>query len=111
MTIAPLHSRRIADGLNRGQAFTFEFDGQAVEAYPGESVAAALIAQGHRRFRETFRLNQPRGLYCGMGVCWECVLVIDGRANVRACMTPAEPGMKVATQLGLGPAAGPEAGT
>ena len=106
MTTTPSPSRRIDDGLDRGEAFTFEFDGHPVEAYPGESVAAALIAHGRRRFRETFRLGEPRGLYCGMGVCWECVIVIDGRANVRACMTPAEPGMKVETQIGLGPEAG-----
>lgn len=96
--------RRIATGLDRGQAFTFTFDGEAVEAYPGESVAAALIAHGRRKFRETLKHEMPRGLYCGMGVCWECIMVIDGRAAMRACMTPAEPGMRVETQRGLGPA-------
>jgi aerobic-type carbon monoxide dehydrogenase small subunit (CoxS/CutS family) len=95
--------RRIAAGLDRGEAFTFTFDGMAVEAYPGESVAAALIAHGRRKFRETLKREMPRGLYCGMGVCWECIMVIDGRAAVRACMTVAEPYMKVETQHGLGP--------
>ena len=94
-------SARIEAGLDRSAAFTFLLDGTPVEAYPGETIAAALIAAGRRCFRHSARRRAPRGLYCGMGVCWECVLVVDDRPNVRACMTPATPGMRVQTQHGL----------
>ena len=99
--------RRLDDGLDRGAAFSFSFDGEPITAYPGETVAAALVAAGRRRLRVSARRAMPRGLYCGMGVCWECALVIDGRASVRACMTEARPGMRVETQHGLGPAPAP----
>jgi len=100
--ITPNRSRRVLAGLDRGLPFTFQFDGQPVEAYPGESIAAALIASGRRRFRLTHKGQAPRGLYCGMGVCWECLMVVDGRPGVRACMTAASPGLRVETQRGLG---------
>jgi predicted molibdopterin-dependent oxidoreductase YjgC len=95
-------SRRIDAGLDRGVAFTFSFDGQSVDAFPGETVAAALLAADVRRFRASARRELPRGLYCGMGVCWECLVVIDGKPSNRACMTEARPGMRVETQRGVG---------
>ena len=94
--------RRVEGGLDRGEAFGFLMDGELVEAYPGESIAAALLAAGRRHCRLTPRRGHPRGYFCGMGLCWDCVVTIDGRPNLRACMTPAEPGMKVETQRGLG---------
>ncbi|MCC7048623.1 MAG: (2Fe-2S)-binding protein [Alphaproteobacteria bacterium] len=94
--------RRIDQGIDRGAAFRFDFDGQPVTAYPGETVAAALLAAGIARFRSTARGAMPRGLYCGMGMCWECLVAIDGRPSNRACMTEAKPGMRVETQQGLG---------
>ncbi|NWE46724.1 FAD-dependent oxidoreductase [Pseudomonas gingeri] len=68
----------------KGIAITFE--GTVYTARPGESLAAALIAGGVRHFRET-RSGACRGLFCGMGVCQECLVDIDGRPNQRACMT------------------------
>ena len=75
-------------------------DGAPVMAYPGESLAAALLAAGRRHGRTSERRHQPRGYFCGMGVCWDCVVVVDGRPGVRACMTSAEAGMQVQTQHG-----------
>ena len=98
---------RMEDGVARGQPFHFTFDGVPVLAYPGESIAAALLAAGKRQWRTTARLAATRGLYCGMGVCWECTMVVDGKPAVRACMTVAAPGMRVETQRGLGPALAP----
>ena len=95
---------RVEGGLDRGRAFQFTFDGRPVQAYPGESIAAALMAAGQRATRTTVKMEAPRGLYCGMGVCWECMVVVNGKAATRACMTEARPGMKVETQRGLGPA-------
>jgi hypothetical protein len=93
---------RIEGDVGRGAPFEFLADGEPVTAYPGETVAAALIAAGRRCTRTTARRDEPRGLYCGMGVCFECVMVVDGRPNIRACVTPAAPGVRVETQHGLG---------
>ncbi len=99
-------SRRISQGLDRGVAFEFLVDGEPVQAYPGETIAAALFAAGRRWSRITPRHKQRRGLYCGMGVCWECAMVVDGRPNVRTCITLAAPGMTVEPQWGLGAGGG-----
>ena len=99
--------RRIEGDVERGEPFEFLADGEPVSAYPGETVAAALLAAGRRRTRATTRCGEPRGLYCGMGVCFECIMVVDGRPNIRACVTPAVPGMRVETQPGPGGRIGP----
>ena len=57
---------------------------------------------GSRALRNTRKEGKPRGLFCGIGVCYDCLVVVDGRANVRACMTRAVPDMKVRTQQGIG---------
>lgn len=94
--------RRVEDGLVRGRALEIVVDGQPVPAFEGESVAAALLAAGTKILRTTTRFAAPRGLYCGMGACFECVMTIDGRPNVRACQTPVRDGMSVETQRGEG---------
>ena len=88
--------------VERGEKVMIEIDGQEAAAHLGETVAGALMGIGHRVFRETFRRNLPRGLYCGMGVCYDCLVVVDGRPNTRACMTYVVSGMKVATQKAWG---------
>lgn len=70
---------------------TFTFDGETVEARAGETIAAALTAADIRTLRIT-REGEPRGLYCGMGVCQECLVEVDGQPAVRACMTKAQGG-------------------
>ena len=94
-------NRRIAG--TEGEAFTFEFDGECIRAWPGESVAAALIAADRYGLRHA-EDDSPRGVLCGIGVCWECRCVIDGVPNRRACMTEARPGMSVCRQHGVGSA-------
>jgi predicted molibdopterin-dependent oxidoreductase YjgC len=89
-------------GGERGQAFEIWFDGAPLRAYPGETVAAVLLAAGRRRTRVSGQLGAPRGVYCAMGLCWECVVVVDGRPNLRACVTPVAPGMRIETQHGPG---------
>jgi len=74
--------------------FTITVNGQPVDAYPGESIAATLLAAGHRIFRRTAQ-NAPRGLFCGMGICYDCLVTVDGVPNVRSCVTPASPGCAV----------------
>jgi predicted molibdopterin-dependent oxidoreductase YjgC len=86
--------------VQRGEALTIEVDGQPVEAFAGETVAAVLLALGHRSFRHTDKEHAPRGLFCGMGICFDCLVTIDGVPNVRACMTPVQAGMVVTTEGG-----------
>jgi predicted molibdopterin-dependent oxidoreductase YjgC len=71
------------------------FDGRTVPATPGESVGAALTNAGIRSWRVTRKQGRPRGLFCGIGVCFDCLLSIDGAPNLRACLTPVAPGMKL----------------
>jgi thioredoxin reductase len=90
---------------------TLWFNGQPIAARAGESVAAALTAAGLRTLRTT-RSGQPRGLFCGMGVCQECLVEIDGRPNQRACMVRIDRPMQVLAQAEprpLPPAAAPAA--
>jgi glycine/D-amino acid oxidase-like deaminating enzyme len=70
------------------------FDGEQIAAIPGETIAAALSAAGHLRFRRTPG-GAPRGLWCGMGACFDCLVTVDGRAGQRACMVKVADGMVV----------------
>jgi hypothetical protein len=83
---------------------SFDYDGRPVPFRPGSTLAAALWAAGQRSWRLSHRRMQPRSYYCGDGFCYECLLVVNGETNVRACQTLAEPGLQVATQVGFGPA-------
>lgn len=94
--------RRMDDGIKRGDAIEIVVDGDPVRAYEGESVAAVLLAIGQRTLRTTTRRSAPRGLYCGIGSCFECLMVIEGRPGVRACQTVVREGMRVDTQRGDG---------
>jgi len=76
------------------------FEGAEIAAAPGESVAAALQAAGMSPFRETPASASPRAPYCMMGVCFECLMEIDGVANRQACLTPIAEGMRIDRQLG-----------
>lgn len=78
----------------------FQFEGQTIEAGPGESVAAALLAAGILAVRDTPVSGAPRSPYCMMGVCFECLVEIDGAPNRQACLTQVSEGMVVRRQLG-----------
>lgn len=83
------------DGPVRGPSFTFAFAGRPYTAYPGETVAAALLAAGVRQLRSTRVHGAPRGLLCGIGSCYDCLVVVDGQPGQRACLTPASPDAEV----------------
>lgn len=93
---------RIAGGVTRGPEVEIVVDGQPIHAFEGESVASALLVSGCRSLRTTARLDEPRGMYCGIGVCFDCVMTIDGRPNVRTCQAPVRAGMRVESQRGNG---------
>ncbi len=75
---------------------TIIVDGAEVEAPADQPLGALLHALG-KTFRRSPRLRQPRALFCGMGICFECVVTVDGAPQVRACITPARDGMRVDT--------------
>jgi D-hydroxyproline dehydrogenase subunit gamma len=86
---------RRVDPVARGEKFEIFVNGLPVAAYPGETVAGALIAAGIRTFRRTMETETDRGQFCGMGICYDCLIELDNQLAVRACMTPAAPGMEV----------------
>ena len=88
--------------IRRGAAFTVTFDGKTLSAHEGETVLAVLWAAGIRALRKTARTQQPRGFFCGMGVCFDCLVTVDGRVSVRACLEPTRPGMRIDTQNDAG---------
>ncbi|SEK33804.1 2Fe-2S iron-sulfur cluster binding domain-containing protein [Roseovarius nanhaiticus] len=92
-----------------GARVSFDFEGTPVTAPAGASVAAALLAQSGAFTRQTAS-GAPRAPYCMMGVCFECLVEVDGRSNVQACLTPVREGMRVRRQIGLRGLAGEGAG-
>lgn len=92
-------NRRIEKGVNRGEPFEIDVDGEKVLAYKGETIAVALLAAGKRICRWTKIKKQPRGIYCGMGICMGCAMVVNGRPNTLVCQTLATPDCKVRTQI------------
>nr|WP_203644908.1 (2Fe-2S)-binding protein [Streptomyces sp. SID14478] len=85
-----------------GPAFTVTFDGRAIPALPGQTVAAALWSAGVLSWRTTRVGGEPRGVFCGIGVCFDCLVSVNGRPNQRACLLPVEPGDAIRTQEGTG---------
>lgn len=81
---------------------TINCDGIKILAIKGEPIAAALLAAGVRTFRKTVKTGEPRGLYCGIGQCNDCIMEVNGVPNIRTCVTLVEEGMIIKTQEGLG---------
>lgn len=73
-------------------------DGRAVEAKAGDSVAAVLLASGIVAQRVSAVSGSPRGPYCMMGVCFECLVIVDGVGNRQGCMVQVRDGMAIETQ-------------
>jgi sarcosine oxidase subunit alpha len=94
---------RIASVL-RGKKIRLVVDGKSVVAYEGETVHAALTAAGIRRLKDSksnhSELNRARGVFCGMGICYECLVTIDQFPDQRACMTLVEDQMEIHTDEG-----------
>ena len=83
----------------REATITVEIDGEPVSATPGDSVAAAMFAAGVSAFRLAPVDGGPRGPWCAMGVCFECLVEIDGEPNRQACMTPVREGLRVRRRM------------
>ena len=88
--------------FKRGKKIVFSFNGDNVEGYNGETIAAALHAAGIKELARSPVLHRPRGLFCAIGNCSSCLMVVDGQPNIRVCVTKIKQGMKVETQIGKG---------
>jgi sarcosine oxidase subunit alpha len=79
------------------KGISFRLDDQEYEAFEGETIAAALLAQGIRTLRYHEDTGTPRGFYCNIGHCFECRVTVDGIDGQRACLTPLKNGMDIRT--------------
>lgn len=80
----------------------FMLDGRPVDGRAGDTVAAALLAAGVETCRSSAVGGEPRAPYCMMGVCFECLVTVDGVGNQQGCLVALRPGMTVETQIGRG---------
>jgi sarcosine oxidase subunit alpha len=81
--------------MKRGPKITIVVNGRKHPAYLGESVHAALLSAGIKILRTTPKHHKSRGIFCGMGVCYDCLVTIDGIPNQRACMTQVQDRMEI----------------
>ncbi|HIW48999.1 MAG TPA: (2Fe-2S)-binding protein [Firmicutes bacterium] len=96
-----IENHPIIDSYQKGKKVKFTYDGKEMEGYEGEPIAAALRAEGVMTHRYTKKLHQPRGIFCAIGRCTDCVMVVDGKPNTRTCVTMLKEGMVVETQYGV----------
>lgn len=85
----------------KGKLVKFIYNDKEMEGYEGEPIAAALKAAGVMVHRYTKKQHKPRGIFCAIGRCTDCVMVVNGKPNIRTCTTPLEEGMVVQTQYGV----------
>lgn len=83
--------------VQRGRPVKISVDGKPMDAYEGETVAAALLAAGVYTFHLSLKNKEPRSMFCGMGACMECLVTVNGTHTLRACMTQVAEGMQVET--------------
>jgi D-hydroxyproline dehydrogenase subunit gamma len=101
--MTPAGRRPLGPSVQRGPQLALTLDGEPITAHLGETVATVLMAERQVAVRTTIG-GAPRGVFCGMGTCFDCLVVVDGVPNTRACMTWVRAGMEVARQHGLEPA-------
>ena len=87
--------------IKKGRIVNFTYNGKELQGYEGEPIAAALKAQGVMVHRYTKKEHKPRGIFCAIGRCTDCVMVVNGQPNVRTCVTPLQDGMEIKTQYGV----------
>lgn len=99
--MSPRTPRDVVGGAPTG-THTVTFDGRELPAQAGQSIAAVLWAAGILSWRVTRGTGAPRGVFCGIGQCFDCLVTVNGRPNQRACLIPAGPGDTITTQEGTG---------
>ncbi|SDY85242.1 2Fe-2S iron-sulfur cluster binding domain-containing protein [Proteiniborus ethanoligenes] len=88
--------------FSRGKKINFTFNGNQLEGYEGETIAAALHAAGIKVLGKSLFKHRPRGFYCAIGNCSSCIMIVNGEPNVRTCITELKEGMSVEIQEGKG---------
>lgn len=86
----------------QNKKITFYLDGEAIEAMEGDTIASALLANGRKVCRYTRKNNEPRGIFCSIGRCNDCLVTVNGIPNICSCVTPVKDGMNIKIQKGNG---------
>ena len=89
----------ILGSVEKKKGVKITVDGKVLKAIEGEPIASALMANGIMVFRKTRIRKEPRGYFCGIGLCTDCMMTVDGVQNIRTCITPVKKGMKIETQM------------
>lgn len=89
------HTPEGTQPVSAPDAVTVSLDGRGLVAAPGQSIGAALVSNGITAWRSTRKDARPRGLFCGIGICFDCLLTVDGEANQRACLVEVSEGMEI----------------
>ncbi|KKL91841.1 hypothetical protein LCGC14_1890660 [marine sediment metagenome] len=85
-----------------GKMLNITVDGKKIKAREGEMIIAALLNAGVRINRFTSKYKEPRGIFCGIGQCTDCIMTVNGIPNVRTCVTPVKEEVVIETQYGSG---------
>ncbi len=88
--------------FEKGHKVQFTFDDRTMQGFEGEPIAIALRSNGVLIHRYTAKRNEPRGMFCAIGRCTDCIMIVDGVPNVRTCMAPLKEGSVIQTQMGNG---------
>lgn len=83
----------ILEPIKDQRKISFKFNDNVFEGFEGESIAAALIANGVKVFRYSDIVKEPRSLFCGIGKCNDCNMTVNGIGNIKTCITKLEEGM------------------
>lgn len=97
-----IYGHPILDDIENRKRVTITVDGKEIEAFEGEPIAASLHAAGIKVLKTTRKYGEPRGVYCNRGRCTDCVMNVDGKPNVRTCVTMVKDGMIVESIKGMG---------
>lgn len=102
--MSPRHVDPAADPIRPEPArpVAIEVDGERIEGVEGQSIAGILLGDGRLAWRESARQGEPRGLFCGIGVCFDCLVAVNGVRDVRACQRRARDGDVVEVQRDRG---------
>jgi len=77
------------------QTIEFTFNGAPLKAVPGQTIAAAVFAADQKVLRTTRLKGEERSIFCGIGICWDCVVTVNGVTNLRACLIQVNDGMVI----------------
>jgi D-hydroxyproline dehydrogenase subunit gamma len=98
MTARPLPPREDRVQPGPGEPVSVTLDGRRLTGIAGQSIAGVLLASGAMAWRTTAKGRRPRGLFCGIGVCFDCLATVNGLRDVRLCQRPARDGDVIASQ-------------